>query len=270
MLAVNQFMKKALLVSAFFIVALYSFYSLKQPTGATSNDCSLDSPGIHLGVKSISDGDTVLLANGRKLRLLGINTPELEHGKKPDDAYAKAAKDRLSELLKLSDMQVQLKYGEQDKDRYGRLLAYTYLRDGRSVNATLLAEGLAVLVAIPPNLSGVECHLAIENRAKQQKLAIWSLPRYQGISIKALLKTDGGYYAVKGRITGVRQSKDRWWLNMGQQFELSLQKQDLADFGIDNPSQLKNRQVIVDGWISKRGKRYRLRLQHPTQWALLP
>ncbi len=88
-------------------------------------------------VTDVIDGDTIdALIGGReeRVRLYGVDVPER------GDRCAGEATDRTEELIKGG---VRLEPGPRERDRYGRLLAYVYTADGLSVDAQLIAEGLA-------------------------------------------------------------------------------------------------------------------------------
>jgi len=101
--------------------------------------------GLHAGewyrVKAVIDGDTLLLADGRFVRYIGINTPEIAHKDKPGEPFGKAATRYNAELVGTG--RVQLEYDRQKHDHYGRLLAYVYNEKGVMVNRAMIAAGMA-------------------------------------------------------------------------------------------------------------------------------
>jgi len=92
-------------------------------------------------VSWVPDGDTVHLEDGRKVRLLGIDAPEMGRDGAPDQYYAKEARQFLRRLVKGRTVRVETDH--QGTDRYGRILAYVYLPDGRMANLVLVEEGYA-------------------------------------------------------------------------------------------------------------------------------
>lgn len=99
-------------------------------------------------VERILDGDTVELSDGRKVRYLGVDTPEL----KDDECYAKEAKLFNESLVLLKE--VELEFDDELTDKFGRTLAYVWLPMGsgeRMVNEELLLKGYARTLFIPPN-----------------------------------------------------------------------------------------------------------------------
>lgn len=110
--------------------------------------CGADSTFETVVVDRVLDGDTVELVDGRKVRYIGVNTPEL----KSNDCYAKEARD-FNEALVLGK-EVELEFDERREDDYGRTLAYVWLNTGglrRMVNMELLKKGYGTLLIIPPD-----------------------------------------------------------------------------------------------------------------------
>jgi micrococcal nuclease len=127
-------------------------------------------------VVSVVDGDTfeVLMPGGgkEKIRLIGVDCPEsgrnpklyrdARDGGRPVEEILKAgmlATEFVRSVLKPGDT-VDLEYDVQARDRYGRLLAYVFMPDGRMLNRLLLEEGYASLMTMPPNVRYVESFLA--------------------------------------------------------------------------------------------------------------
>lgn len=124
----------------------------------------------------VVDGDTlrVRLDSGEEetVRLIGIDTPETVHpriGVQPWGAEASA----YTRALLPPGEPVALELDVEERDRYGRLLAYVYLRDGREVNALLLNEGLAQLLTIPPNVKHVDRYVRLQEEARHARRGMW-------------------------------------------------------------------------------------------------
>jgi micrococcal nuclease len=115
-------------------------------------------------IRSVIDGDTAVLEDGRRIRYLGINAPER------GEAYfaeASALNRRLTE-----GRRVRLEPDQGLEDRHHRLLFYVYV-DGEMVNARLIEEGLAHLLVIPPNLRHYDRLLELQRRARAARRGIW-------------------------------------------------------------------------------------------------
>jgi len=116
-------------------------------------------------VKQVYDGDTVLLEDGRKVRYLGINSPEFQ-----EPFYLKAK--RFNESLVLGK-EIRLEFDQEGTDSYNRILAYVYVGD-QMVNARLVGEGLAHVFFIGPNRKHNALLLQSQAAAKQRRVGIWS------------------------------------------------------------------------------------------------
>src|SRR5690606_30957160 len=123
-------------------------------------------------VAQVTDGDTLRLVDGRRVRVLGINAPELARPGQAGQAFAEQARDAARQFLP-KNAQVHLMYDREQKDRYGRLLAHVYNHKRQSLSAMLLSRGMAFQVVVPPNLHDAECLARQEMRARTNALGIW-------------------------------------------------------------------------------------------------
>jgi micrococcal nuclease len=99
-------------------------------------------------VRAVVDGNTILLAGGRRVRLLGIDAPKIGRGTDTAAPFAHEAKNRLTALV--LQRYVRLEYEAARLDVYDRRRAYVVLEDGTFVNATMVREGLARVSARVP------------------------------------------------------------------------------------------------------------------------
>jgi micrococcal nuclease len=123
-------------------------------------------------VSKIIDGDTIKLQNGDKVRLLGINTPEM------GQPYYEEATDRLKELIE--GKTVALEKDIEDKDQYERLLRYIYI-DDTFVNLEMVREGYANVYLISPKTKYSDEFEKAEEEAKIAGRGIWQ-PSEGGLS----------------------------------------------------------------------------------------
>ena len=129
------------------------------------------SSAISARVVRVHDGDTVSVMIGRKrerVRLIGIDAPEL--GQVP---WGRKAKKHLEELLDRSGWTVELEPDVEKRDKYGRLLAYLWTKDGRLINLEMINHGYAVLFTFPPNVKHVKELTEGQRRARELGLGIW-------------------------------------------------------------------------------------------------
>jgi len=130
----------------------------------------------YLPVTKIVDGDTFWIDDGSekgmKIRLIGINTPETVHPQKEVEYFGRESSDYLKNLL--SGKKVRLEFDIDKIDRYGRTLAYVYLKNGTFVNAELVKNGYAQVMTIPPNVKYSEKFLKLERIARQNTKGLWN------------------------------------------------------------------------------------------------
>lgn len=147
---------------------------------ATKTNGSTDRVEVTL-VKTI-DGDTIKVNyNGKEetIRYLLIDTPETKDPNTCVQPFGQDASDRNKQLVNSGKLELEFDVGER-KDKYGRLLAYVYV-DGKSVQKTLLEEGLArVAYVYPPNTRYLDDYEAAEATAENNGKAIWSTNGYVG------------------------------------------------------------------------------------------
>ena len=122
-------------------------------------------------VRWVVDGDTVVLADGRHVRYIGIDTPEIDHKNQLAEPLAYEARSVNRQLVE--GRSVRLEYDRETKDRYGRTLAYVYRRDGMFVNAELLRRGCGHLLYKYPNIAATQRLLEAQRQAMQQGRGLW-------------------------------------------------------------------------------------------------
>lgn len=125
----------------------------------------------YLKVLKVHDGDTItinLSGKREKVRLIGIDAPEI--GQRP---WGMRAKRYLEGVLGTSGMAIRLEFDVEERDKYGRLLAYAWTKDGRLINKLMLEDGYAMLLTIPPNIKYVDEFRRAQASARGSKKGIW-------------------------------------------------------------------------------------------------
>lgn len=121
-------------------------------------------------VKRAIDGDTIELANGEKVRYVGIDTPESVDPRKPVQCFGSEASKKNSELV--VGKSVRLVKDVSDRDHYGRLLRFVYV-ENVFINLELVKQGYAHAYDYPPDISkSAELHAA-EKEAREAKRGLW-------------------------------------------------------------------------------------------------
>jgi micrococcal nuclease len=127
-------------------------------------------------VVRVVDGDTirVQLPSGEEaVRYIGIDTPESVKPGSPVECFAKKASAFNARLVE--GERVRLVRDVEERDRYGRLLAYVYrVRDGLFVNAELVRRGYATVATFPPNVAHERDFRRLARRARMSGRGLWS------------------------------------------------------------------------------------------------
>ena len=127
-----------------------------------------------VAVTRVVDGDTFrALVSGREepIRLIGVDTPEVPWYGRPDECFGEEA--ALYARRRLEGRSVRLAFDVERRDRYGRLLAYVYLGP-ELINLTLLRQGYATVLAVPPNTLRQAMFQAAEDAAREAGTGLWS------------------------------------------------------------------------------------------------
>ncbi|WP_236614257.1 thermonuclease family protein [Stutzerimonas azotifigens] len=238
----SGYLKKASLVGAFFIALLSGAQAFAF--------CPVVKPPRQLPVASVVDGDTLRLADGRSVRLIGVNTPELGRKGKPTEPFAEAARRRLDALVQANGGRVGLVSGREAKDRYGRTLAHAYDAGGNNLEAVLLAEGLGYFVAVAPNTRLVDCHRAAEQSARSAGKGLWR--RSPVIEARALSR--GGFAVLRGHVRQVERNRGGIWLELDGPVVLQVPP-DAKGFDLRRLQALEGRRIEARGWVSERRRR---------------
>jgi micrococcal nuclease len=139
-------------------------------------------------VTRIIDGDTIQVLYGgmkKRIRLIGIDTPESRVNKKAKNdakrsgqdvetiiAMGKRATEYVGSLVNTGDT-ITIEIDVQEMDRYGRLLGYVYLSNGKMLNEEIVKAGYAHVMTIPPNVKYKDKFLKIYQEARESKRGLW-------------------------------------------------------------------------------------------------
>ena len=207
-------------------------------------------------VATVFDGDTFQTTESEKVRLLGINTPEIAHGKEPGQPLGKKAKQRLQQLI--SGKTVRMQMDIDQKDKYGRSLAHIFLRNGTWINEQLLREGMAHVYTFAPNFRWSAALLRSEAEARSAKRGIWSTRAFRILeAAKVTRRHIGQFRLVQGRVKNVK----KWRFQMGK-IIVSIPNSARKWFA-DIPLPKQGEQVLVRGQIRLFNEKLFLTLHSP-------
>jgi micrococcal nuclease len=222
--------------------------------------------GEPVQARKVLDGDTLILGDGRHLRLMGINAPELGRDGGTDQPQAAAARERLVELTRGHDL--LLLPGGEPRDRYGRLLGRLERPGQPDLRETLVAEGLAWVVALPPNLDGLERLQAAEARARAARRGIWNEPGLAARDAGRMTPGDTGFRLVHGTVTRVGMSRKYHYVDLGPAFSIMIDRRDWREHFRGRPEALVGRTLTARGWVTTIDGKLRLKIRHPAMWDI--
>lgn len=256
--------QKAPSTGAFFIFRFTILSLLLATTSqAAASPCPADRISDRVRVAHIYDGDTVKLQDGRRLRFIGINTPEIEHHGKTGQPQGETARQFLEDLLNKNNKTLLLQYGYERRDHYGRYLAHVFLEDGTNIATELLSHGLATTLVIPPNTWGLHCYRRYENQARVNQLGIWALPAYQSTLSTDLPPDAQGFRVVYGQVQQISRANHGVRLSMKGALTLQISGKDMINFRRRDLEQLVGRTIEVRGWLKPVQNGLQMRIRHP-------
>lgn len=165
------------------ILLLFSCSSnTDKPKNESSQHTKIESPSDSIYVTQVLDGDTFILSNNKTVRIVMIDTPEI------NEPLYKEASDCLSNLI--LNRTVELILIGSGKDRYNRILAEVML-DTTNIGRRILYNGLAVMYVYPNNKYLIKNYLPAQLSAIDRQIGLWSLP--EPVSEDYYLNISGSY-----------------------------------------------------------------------------
>lgn len=218
-------------------------------------------------VKRVYDGDTIILQNDVRVRLLGINTPEIESRHRQGEEGGITAKEWLED--KLSQGAVFLEYDQQKKDRYGRSLAHLFLENDEHINQAIVRSGLASSNIIPPNLRYADELVDAEHEAQQLKIGIWAMKSYQPLSVKKLSKNNklSGWHRFLATPVDIVETRKYVRLILTDKIDIRIAKDKRYLF--PELASYIGKSLEVRGWASRTKTHYSILIRHPSALVLL-
>jgi len=213
-------------------------------------------------IASVYDGDTVRFENGQRVRLLGVSAPEIKSQYRPGDAGGIKAKSWLK--TKVAGKKVLVEYDRQRRDKYQRALVHLFLPDGEHVNVSMVKQGLASALIIPPNLQYTEEMIRAEQYAEQNRLGIWALSDYQPQSLTRLLKQRKNKGWQRYLLTASRYKRSQKYsrLIVSDKVDIRIPNAFLTAFPtLDN---YLDKPLEVRGWVSRAKGHYSILIRHPS------
>jgi len=163
----------------FSLLFILIFVNIQIQCTKPASEAIFDSPyvtpsdGEWAQVTKIVDGDTIYVAGNRKVRYIGMDTPETHHPTKGLQPYGIEATEANRRLVE--GQRVLLVKDVSETDRYGRLLRYVFLPDGTFVNLKLVEDGYARVATFPPDVEYADLFLQAERKAREGNRGLWEV-----------------------------------------------------------------------------------------------
>ncbi len=236
----SRYMKKASRTGAFFIALFSTLLAQACPA-----------PGVTrtVTVARVVDGDTLRLTDGRSLRLIGINAPELDPRRRSGpEPFAQAARKHLQQLVAASGGRVSIFPVRPEKDRYGRSLVHLFDARGSNLEAQLLAAGLGYFVAFAPASPIASCQQASERAARHASAGLWA-----DVVVRAVDDLrDPGFAVLRGELTSVDDNAGGTWLAVDGGLVLRVAPSERASFASLLAGAVPGRRLEARGWVVER------------------
>lgn len=173
-------------------------------------------------VTSVIDGDTIVVqtATGKEsVRLIGIDTPESHHPRRPPEYFAEEATEFVRSRVEGRRVRLEPDEETEDRDSYGRLLRYVYLPDDRMLNEMLIRQGYAYAYTRFP-FTKAERFTEIEARARAESIGVWS---EGGLAeLRWILEQGGAKFAV------YPMTNRSWAIEYGEQVKTRVPSNQLV------------------------------------------
>lgn len=262
------------------VILLPSARAENDPSTASNEVCTLR-PGPTRTVARVIDGETLLLDDGREVRLIGALAPRAEDAGAPPDAWPMETEAiRLLTGLVLGQS-VRLAYGARKSDRYGRHLAHVFVKDRGGadlwVQGEMLRQGAARAYGLPQSFECATELSAHERVAREARLGVWSLRLYDVAPARdtyRLMRRRSRFQIVGGAVTDVARTKRAIYLNFGDNWRTDFTARIGKDVAAAHPEfdrtldVLKGRRIEVRGWIERRNGPL-IDVDDPSQIALV-
>lgn len=235
-------------------------YSDKPTPAARLLKLDFEPSRIAYRVIRVHDGDTVTLEGNIRVRLLGVNAPEIDSRNRSGEPGGIQAKNWLRD--KLQGRHVYLENDQQKQDHYQRRLAHLHLANGEHINLSLVEKGLAAVVIIPPNLRYADALVKAQQRAEKQRLGIWGMAHYAPRPLAGLTEKPAGWRRYHAKISKVERGRHFSQLIVTDNIDIRIANSDLALF--PSLKQYLGKRVEVRGWMSRRKNRFFIRVRHPS------
>lgn len=217
-------------------------------------------------VKKVFDGDTLLLDDGEKIRLLGINTPEIDSSLRVGEPLSEQAKEYLQRLVE--GKKVRIESDVTLFDKYQRKLAHLFTEEGEHINLKLVEKGFAAVNIHPPNIKYLDDLTKAQQHAETGRIGIWSNHHYDPAPIEGVVKSkQRGWRRLLGKPLTIREGRKYTRLLFNERVDVRIPKTNLSYF--PDLQYYLSKNLEVRGWVSKRKDKFSILVRHPSALIII-
>ena len=256
----------ALLLLASGLLAAASEPSPPANPEAINPACLAPLKSERVRIERVTDGDTVVLTDRRRVRLIGINAAELNEPDKRLRRAAVQATDELARHLPKGEP-LLLYFGAEKFDRHGRTLAHvTRASDGLAVAQLLVAMGLAVQTTVAPTTQCTQHLASIEATARANNLGLWKLHDLWSVEARNLDTNNLGFKFVTGTVTRVKRGKRFSEIYLDDTLRILVRSPLAKQLALES---YHGQRLEIRGWLSHRKQQVFLWAQHAANLRVL-
>jgi len=227
-------------------------------------ECIADRASEPATVASVTDGDTLVLEGGQRVRIIGINTLELNSPSQSSRARARMATETLQELI--GNRPITLIEGPESHDQHGRRLAHVLNDKGQNVGSELIRRGHATAVAVSENTLCAKHHFDLEADARAKELGIWDAPSDWFIDQRRLKRQDRGFKLMTTTLVAIYSGNNGPTLHFSNGVSATLGKH----WPVEVPDAKHiGKRVEIRGWVGGKNNKPKLTLHHPLNIRIL-
>lgn len=222
-------------------------------------------------LSAVHDGDTLRLTDGRRVRLIAINAPELATDGKAEQPLARASREAVEAFFADTAL-VHLSFESRRTDRYGRTLAHVTHPSGRNLESYLVRQGLALPLAVPPDMAYGRCLQELAAEARRERRGIWRTDYWQPLPANRLDGVEPQFRVLCGQISKADLQQDLW-LELEGDLVIRIDREDFPYFAGSrfDPRRAESwlgRSIQVSGWLQDRSNDRRLMAQGFKPWLV--
>lgn len=205
------------------------------------------------------------------MRLIAINAPELAIDGKAEQPLVRASREAVEAFFADTET-VHLSFESRRTDRYGRILAHVTHPSGRNLESYLVRQGLAVPLAVPPDVALAPCLQALADEARRERRGLWGTAYWRPLPAHLLDQMEEGFRPVCGRVSKLDRQADLW-VELEGDLVIRIARQDFpffrdSDFDPDDADQWPGRWLQVSGWLRNRSGNRRLMRRGLKPWLV--